>query len=95
VKDYRSSILSIFDQDLIIVDGVGYWIIYFSCEHRGVVPDIFHGVILGWFIVGIGDKSRDWFFLLFLFSLFKGSFPVIGKWRVKRSKLLWVFFFFN
>jgi hypothetical protein len=49
---------------------------------------------LWWFVVRVWDKCGDDFFLFLLLS-FKGSFPVFGKWSVKWSKLLWVFFFFN
>jgi hypothetical protein len=95
MEGYRSSILSILDQDLIFVDGVGYWIFYLSGKHRRVVPDIFHSVVLGWFVVRVRDERRDRFFLLFFFLLFKGSLPIFRKWRMKWSKLLRIFFFFN
>jgi hypothetical protein len=88
MKCYGRSILSILDQDFIVIDGVGYWVFYFSGEHRGVVPDIFHGVILRWFVVRVWDKCENRFFLLLFFSSFKGSLPVFGKWRVKGSELL-------
>jgi hypothetical protein len=95
MKSYRRSILSIFDQDFIVIDGVGHWVFYFSSEHRSVIPDIFHGVVLGWFIVRVRDKCGDRFFLLLFFLSFKSSLPIFGKWRVKGGKLLWVFFFFD
>jgi len=79
VKGYGGSILGVLNQDLIIIDGVSHWIFYFSGEHRGVIPDIFHGVILGWFVVRVRDNCRDRFFLLFLCSSFKGSLPIFGK----------------
>jgi len=93
LKGYRRSILSILDQDLIVIDGVSYWVLYFSGKHWGIIPNVFHSVVLGVCIVRIWDEIRKGFFLLLFFSSFKGSFPIFGKWRVKGSELLRVFFF--